>query len=180
MSSPSVESDVVGNEGGENDSESLGNGNGMAGTQEESASSPESGRIVELLQEERDAASTPVENGFRGQGFKQHQDDVVSEDGSLQPTIRGTGSPAESFVSGPDEATSVQVCLPVQMMRALRLIEVVRDLYCPHLEVVFCHLWLHDRTSGARLHPFVPSIADFNHDWAPHHSIPHDHYHLPS
>ena len=68
------------------------------------------GGIAELLQEERDAATTPQQ---LGNGINHYrvvlQTDNVSEDGSLEPTPRRTGSPIDSLLSIPDDSPSVQV-----------------------------------------------------------------------
>lgn len=109
MSSSSVESDIAGKDGAGKEKIAVAGEEDVINSQEELEPTPEGGRIVELLQEEREAASTPVQNGFGGSGYKQVQEDTASENGSLQATIRGVGSPAESFVSGPDETPSIQV-----------------------------------------------------------------------
>src|SRR5438309_2161044 len=66
--------------------------------------------IVELLEEEKAGASTPLENGFRGQGYSNVQEpDQASEDGSLEIPSRRVESPSRSVLSTPDDTPSVQV-----------------------------------------------------------------------
>ena len=67
------------------------------------------GHIVELLQEERDAAPTPEQlgNGISRYRKIPHIDDV-SEDGSAEALPRRAESPIDSI---PDDSPSVQVIL---------------------------------------------------------------------
>jgi hypothetical protein len=75
-------------------------------------SHPAGGRIVELLQEERDGASTPEQlgNGTNRYKFVQQLDNE-SEDGSSEALPRRAGSPLESILSNPDDSPSVQVII---------------------------------------------------------------------
>lgn len=166
MSSSSVESDTAGDDGTGKKILTMGDDDEAIQTQEEPDIMSEGTRIVELLQEEIDAASTPVENGFGGNIYKQTQEDNESESGSLQPTIRGPGSPAESLVSGIDETPSIQVCSSGPIERAL-LMRPIRARYYHLLEAVFYPLRLQDHTLEVQLHLFVLSTVVFSHVWPP-------------
>ena len=73
----------------------------------ENGTHPISGRIVELLQQERDNASTPQQLGNGTNRYKNAQNiDGASEDGSLEALPRRAGSPVDSI---PDDSPSVQV-----------------------------------------------------------------------
>jgi vacuolar protein sorting-associated protein 8 len=72
-------------------------------------------RIVELLQEERDDASTPPQLGNGTNRYKANRQlGNVSEDGSLEAPPKRTGSPIDSLLSIPDDTPSVQVRLTAQ------------------------------------------------------------------
>ena len=71
---------------------------------------PGGGRIVELLQEERDGSSTPQPLGNGTSRYKSiPQLDDGSEDGSAEALPQRAGSPIESIQSIPDDSPSVQV-----------------------------------------------------------------------
>lgn len=75
--------------------------------------SPTGGRISELLQEEREGASTPQQLGNGVNRYKAVQQEASSEDGSLETLPRRTGSPIDSLLSVPDDSPSIQVSLPI-------------------------------------------------------------------
>jgi hypothetical protein len=79
----------------------------VIGNHEATGEPSEGGRIVELLEEERTGAITPVTNGFSGKAFQGPED--ASEDGSVDQTPRRIDSPAGSVLSIPDDSPSVQV-----------------------------------------------------------------------
>ncbi len=101
----------------ENDSgaeEATINGDAYNGTEDvgdvENGPSPTGGRISELLQEEREGASTPQPLGNGVNRYKAaQQPESASEDGSLDALPRRTGSPIDSLLSVPDDSPSVQV-----------------------------------------------------------------------
>ncbi len=71
---------------------------------------PARGRIAELLQEERESASTPSQFGNGINHYKAAQErDSPSEDASPDALPRRTGSPIDSLLSVPDDSPSVQV-----------------------------------------------------------------------
>lgn len=71
-------------------------------------------RIVELLEEEKAGASTPIENGFRGPGYGNIDgSDQASEEGSLEIPRKRVESPSGSILSTPDDTPSVQVMCSV-------------------------------------------------------------------
>jgi hypothetical protein len=80
------------------------------------------GGIAEVLQEERDAAPTPQQLGNGINHYRAiQQADSASEDGSLEATLRRTGSPIDSLLSVPDDSPSVQVgkatnCLRISLI----------------------------------------------------------------
>jgi hypothetical protein len=79
-------------------------------TSNEDSTLLEGGRIVELLQEEGEVASTPPQVGNGINRYKVAQEiDSPSEDGSLDALPRRTGSPIDSLLSIPDDSPSVQV-----------------------------------------------------------------------
>ncbi|KAE8451100.1 hypothetical protein EG329_004772 [Mollisiaceae sp. DMI_Dod_QoI] len=100
----------------ENDSgaeEATINGDAYNGTEDvgdvENGPSPTGGRISELLQEEREGASTPQPLGNGVNRYKAaQQPESASEDGSLDALPRRTGSPIDSLLSVPDDSPSVQ------------------------------------------------------------------------
>jgi len=109
MSSPSADN----NSGGEDDTLEENNPRGddrtIMRTIDEPAHNGEGeGRIVELLQEERESASTPQPNGTNRYKFVQQAEDR-SEDGSIEAIPRRAGSPIDSLLSVPDDFPSVQV-----------------------------------------------------------------------
>lgn len=69
------------------------------------------GRIVELLQQELEEATTPppLGNGINVYRELQHLDSP-SEDGSMDDLRRRNGSPIDSLLSIPDDTPSIQVC----------------------------------------------------------------------
>jgi len=78
-----------------------------------SVARPSEGRLVELLQEERDAPTTPIQLGDSTNRYKAiQQTDNGSEDGSAEALPRRPGSPIESILSIPDDTPSVQVARP--------------------------------------------------------------------
>jgi hypothetical protein len=82
----------------------------VIGNHETSAEPQERDRIVELLEEERTGAITPIANGFSGKDYRTFQEpDEVSENGSVDPTPRRVESPSGSVLSNPDDSPSVQV-----------------------------------------------------------------------
>ncbi len=88
------------------------NGRALTPTQisNEDGTLPAGGRIVELLQEERDSASTPPRLGNGINHYKNvKQIDSPSEYGSPDALPRRTGSPIDSLLSVPDDSPSVQV-----------------------------------------------------------------------
>jgi hypothetical protein len=90
------------------------NGDELAGNEHttthesnEDGTHPTSGRIMELLEEERDNAPTPQQLGNGTNRFKTAQNlDSASENGSSEALPRRAGSPIESI---PDDSPSVQV-----------------------------------------------------------------------
>jgi hypothetical protein len=84
----------------------------VIGNHETSGKPSDGGRIVELLEEERTGAITPITNGFSGKDYKAFQGpDEASEDGSVDQSPRRIDSPAGSVLSIPDDSPSVQVRL---------------------------------------------------------------------
>lgn len=79
----------------------------------ENGPSPIGGRIAELLQEEREGASTPQQLGNGVNRYKAVQQEASSEDGSLETLPRRAGSPIDSLLSVPDDSPSVQVSCPI-------------------------------------------------------------------
>jgi hypothetical protein len=76
------------------------------------------GRIVELLQEEREGASTPQKVGNGTNRYKAAQPaESASEDGSMDTLPRRAGSPIDSVLSIPDDSPSVQVWHPIHCFR---------------------------------------------------------------
>lgn len=76
-------------------------------------------RLVELLEEEKAGASTPIENGFRGRGYGNVEgSDQASEEGSLEIPRKRVESPSGSILSTPDDTPSVQVLVPVARVLA--------------------------------------------------------------
>lgn len=74
------------------------------------------GRISELLQEEREGASTPQPLGNGINRYKAAQQvESASEDGSLEALPRRTGSPIDSLLSIPDDSPSVQVSCKLKL-----------------------------------------------------------------
>lgn len=72
--------------------------------------SPAAGRIVELLEEAREAAPTPERLGNGLNRYKAaQQQDSTSEDGSVDAVPGRAGSPMDSVLSIPDDPPSVQV-----------------------------------------------------------------------
>lgn len=71
------------------------------------------GRIAQLLQEEREAAPTPLAVGNGTNAYKDAastlQGENRSEDGSVEGLPRRPASPGESVLSIPDDTPSVQV-----------------------------------------------------------------------
>lgn len=67
-------------------------------------------RIVQLLQEERDAPPTPQRMGNKPNRYKAvQQAENEYEDGSSDVLPQRPGSPPESVMSNPDDTPSVQV-----------------------------------------------------------------------
>lgn len=70
------------------------------------------GRIVQLLEEERDGPPTPQQAGSRTNRYKVVADaGYGSEEGSSENVLRRPSSPPESIMSNPDDTPSVQVRL---------------------------------------------------------------------
>ncbi|CZR55254.1 related to VPS8-vacuolar sorting protein, 134 kD [Phialocephala subalpina] len=89
------------------------NGDTYNGTEDvadiENGPSPTEGHISELLQEEREGASTPQQLGNGVNRYKAAQQlKSASEDGSFDTLPRRTGSPVDSLLSVPDDSPSVQ------------------------------------------------------------------------
>jgi hypothetical protein len=79
-------------------------------TSNENGIAPAGGRIAELLQEEREGASTPPQLGNGINRYKAIQQmETPSEDGSLDPIPRRADSPVDSMLSIPDDSPSIQV-----------------------------------------------------------------------
>jgi vacuolar protein sorting-associated protein 8 len=79
-------------------------------TSNENGTAPAGGRIAELLQEEREGASTPPQLGNGVNRYKAiRQIETHSEDGSLDALPRRADSPVDSMLSVPDDSPSVQV-----------------------------------------------------------------------
>lgn len=150
----------------ENDSgaeEATINGDTYNGTEDvadiENGPSPTRGRISELLQEEREGASTPEQLGNGVNRYKAvQQPESASEDGSLDTVPRRAGSPIDSLLSVPDDSPSVQVGWPASYSDSanfprdpysLLLVEVAYDLHLPL-----------DLASKAPLHLSGPSTDD--------------------
>lgn len=103
MSSSSVENGSGAEEG------AIGSGGDSTPTGENNGK-PDAGRIVELLEEVREAASTPEHLGNGKNQYKTvPQAKSPSEDGSLDNLPRRAGSPIDSLLSVPDESPSIQV-----------------------------------------------------------------------
>lgn len=90
------------------------NGDSYNGTQDvldvADGPSPAGGRISDLLQEEREGASTPQQLGNGVNRYKAMQQlDSASEDGSVNNVPRRSGSPIDSLLSIPDDSPSIQV-----------------------------------------------------------------------
>ncbi|RDW73235.1 hypothetical protein BP6252_07142 [Coleophoma cylindrospora] len=110
MSSSSVENDSGGEDDGTSTIKGSEDGYTTADNGLEEDTRPQGGRIVALLQEERDGAFTPpqVGNGTLASRYRQMQQDDTSEDGSLEAPPRRVGSPIDSILSNPDDSPSVQ------------------------------------------------------------------------
>ena len=92
----------------------------LIGNLEASVGSPEGARLVELLEEERTGALTPVANGFGGKDYRTFPaPDDASENGSVDQAPRRVESPSGSVLSNPDNSPSVQVLLPLLYNDAL-------------------------------------------------------------
>jgi hypothetical protein len=128
-----------------------------------SAEPPEGGRVVELLEEERTGALTPIANGFSGKDYRTFQGpDEASEDGSVDQAPRRIESPSGSILSNPDDSPSVQVSYPLLHNEALA--NCPRGLFFLLQEVAYSHLWHRDQVWEAR-HPHLnPSTAASSHD----------------
>jgi hypothetical protein len=137
-----------------------GNGNG---------SHPAGGRIVELLQEERDGASTPEQLGTGTNRYKAVQQlDNESEDGSSEALPRRAGSPIESILSNPDDSPSVQVNITATLSDSSKLYH--RALLCLLRQEAACFPpWRRGQVSKARVPHFDPLTVVFNRaSQAPH------------
>jgi hypothetical protein len=135
----------------------------VIGNHETSAEPPERGRIVELLEEERTSAVTPIANGFSGKDYRTFQrPDEASEDGSADQTPRRIESPSGSILSNPDDSPSVQVTYPLLQNKALA--NCLRGLVSLLQEVACSHLWHRDRVWEARQPHSDPSTAASSHD----------------
>ena len=138
----------------------------VIGNHETSAEPPEGGRIIELLEEERTGALTPITNGFSGKDYRTFQaPDEASEDGSVDHAPRRVESPSGSVLSNPDDSPSVQVSY--RLLQDEALTNCLRGLFFLLQEVAYSHLWHHDQAWGARHPHFGPSIAASSHVWHP-------------
>lgn len=84
----------------------------IEGAQNGEGSDTDGGRLAELLQEERDSASTPQSLGNGTSPYKlisQGDGASVSEDGSTTKTLHRSDSPIDSLLSVPDDSPSIQV-----------------------------------------------------------------------
>jgi hypothetical protein len=123
------------------------------------------GRIVELLQEEREGASTPQKLGNGTNRYKAAQPaESASEDGSMDTLPRRTGSPIDSVMSIPDDSPSVQVCYSI-ITSGLSDIVYRAPSYHLLVEVVFYLLWPQDQASEVQHRPSGPSIDASNPDF---------------
>lgn len=114
MSTSSADSDSGGEEATINGDAQERRHNGMDIEASEDGSQAEGRHISELLEEAREAPSTPqaISNGTNR--YKAARDmESASEDGSLDALPRGVPSPIESVMSIPDDTPSIQVCLTV-------------------------------------------------------------------
>jgi len=112
----------------------------VIGNHETSAEPLEGGRVVELLEEERTGALTPIANGFSGKDYRTFQEpDEASEDGSVDQAPRRIESPSGSILSNPDDSPSVQVSYPLLQNEALA--NCLRGLFFLLQEVAYSHLW---------------------------------------
>lgn len=99
----SVNGDIIIADGAETPTENNENGTQARG-----------GRIVELLQEEREEVTTPPPLGNGTNVYKEIRYlNSPSEDGSVDTLPKRTGSPIDSLLSIPDDTPSVQVCLVI-------------------------------------------------------------------
>jgi hypothetical protein len=167
--SSSLGKDPVAEDGGGEDTTELENANKHSNTNGAAAATADGvvdgGRIVELLEEERANAPTPIENGFRGRGYQHVQgSDQASEDGSVQlrPPPRGE-SPSGSLLSIPDDTPSVQVNRSYLELKSYAD-PFQRVQLCPLLEAVYYHPLLLDLVWKAQHLPFGRSIVVFSHD----------------
>jgi hypothetical protein len=141
---------------------------GVIGNHETSAEAPEGRRVVELLEEERTGALTPITNGFSGKDYRTFQaPDEASDDGSIDQAPCRVESPSGSVLSNPDDSLSVQV---PYLLRDETLANCLRGLFFPLQEVAYFHLWHQDQDWAAQRPHFDHSIAASSHGWPPPHS----------
>jgi len=134
----------------------------VIGNHEISAEPPEGGRVVELLEEERTGALTPIANGFSGKDYRTFQGpDEASDNGSVDQTPRRVDSPSGSVLSNPDDSPSVQVSCSLLQNEALA--NCFRALFPLLQEVAYSHLWHHDQAWEAQHPHFDPLIAASSH-----------------
>jgi hypothetical protein len=116
--SSSPETSAVAEDGLGDEPAKLENAEETIGNYGSSVDMPGGRRIVELLEEERAGATTPIANGFGGKGYKDSRGlDEASEDGSIDQVPRQVDSPSGSVLSNPDDSPSVQVfCLLSEVM----------------------------------------------------------------
>jgi hypothetical protein len=81
---------------------------------EDTVRGDEGGHVADILEEERQAAGTPIGNGSIARRYRDiiranAGDDTASENGSVDAAPRRVGSPIDSLLSVPDDSPSVQV-----------------------------------------------------------------------
>jgi hypothetical protein len=123
---------------------------------------PAGGRIAELLQEERQGASTPPQLGNGINPYKAFQQiESPSEDGSLDDLPRRSESPVDSMLSVPDDSPSVQVSQTARSLSFTDMIPRAR-FFLHQVEAVYCHQLLQDLDLKAPPLLFDLLTDDFN------------------
>jgi hypothetical protein len=113
MSSSSVDNDSGAEEDTVNGDAPVINESSAINGDDDNMTQPAAGRIVEILQEERDTATTPLQLGNGVSRYKAVQQiENESEESPAEALPLRPGSPVESMSSIPDDTPSVQVASP--------------------------------------------------------------------
>lgn len=85
----------------------------QSSSDEETVRGDDGGHVADILEEERQAAGTPVGNGTLAHRYRDiiranAETDTASDNGSVDAAPRRAGSPIDSLLSVPDDSPSVQ------------------------------------------------------------------------